>query len=474
MSETPGFFDWRKLNEAYSFKFDPAAKYPDPDFGLPQGRVDSGKAGYGGENNDWGGSMQRALAFAKIANEFSGKDIITSQKRSRVKTGKGTVSDHYQGNNNAYAIDLSCKGDAGDRLLAHLMEWFGYPNYTGGYWLNVNKGGYRYQFGWKVKDHFDHIHIGVKKTKSKDTPLNKKQIINPLPQQSAKIEDGSVIYKEERGDPYEYKVIDGIWWTKGPEIPEWKSLDTNREANDILDARYGVRTPEQIKNNELLYSRIDKDKNSGRLIDRLFKRRGKSYYVPGKHTTISIPEGMEGPVSIFVFYPGIKVNGEIGKVYMPPLIKEAVPDWYRKYVIVIPNENTTPWEDVQDDIKSVLSENDMFSKGISIGIFSGSGNNRSSGIVEYLTEIRPSNLLLMDPTPGSKLNEAVEKLGSKTQTILVYNPSAWKGYKWYPESIEKLKDSVISVGICEKTSTPHMEIPGELLKNFRRIIEKKA
>ena len=469
MSKTPGFFDWRLLKESYSFQFDPNANYVDPDFGLPQGSVDSGKAGYGGDNNNWGGSMQRALAFGKIANEFVGKNIISSQKRSRLKTAKGTVSDHYEGQKDAYAIDLSCRGSEGDRLLAHLMEWFGYPSYTGGYWLNVNKGGYRYQFGWKVKDHYDHIHIGVRKTGSKDTPLSKTQITKPLPQQSTSGSDG-VIYKEERGDPYEYKLIDGIWWTRGPEIPEWSSLETNKEANDILDARYGVRTPDQIEKNEVSYS----DPKKSGFIERLFKRSGRSKYIPGKNSTIDIPEGISGPISIFVFYPGIKVNGEIGKFYMPPIIKEAVPDWYKKYMIVIPNENTTSWDDVQSDIRDVLYANNLFSKGISIGIFSGSGNNISSGIVKYLDEIKPVNLLLMDPTPGSKLTKAVKNLGNKTQTILMYNPSAWSKYRWYPEAIEELREAVISVGICEKTSSPHMDIPGVLLRDFKKIIEKKA
>jgi hypothetical protein len=54
----------------------------------------------------------------------------------------------------------------------------------------------------------------------------------------------------------------------------------------------------------------------------------------------------------------------------------------------------------------------------------------------------------------------------------MYNPSAWTGYKWYPKSIEKLKDAVTAVGVCGKTSTPHMEIPVEFLKKFRTQIEK--
>ena len=40
------------------------------------------------------------------------------------------------------------------------------------------------------------------------------------------------------GDPYQYRVSGGVWWTQGPRIPEWKSLETNRRATAILDARH--------------------------------------------------------------------------------------------------------------------------------------------------------------------------------------------------------------------------------------------
>jgi hypothetical protein len=132
-------------------------------YGFPQGKVDSGKVVAGGEGGNWGGSMGRALAFAKVAKGFMGKDIITSQKRSRVKTASGATSDHYQGSTDTYAVDLGVTGKKGDELLAHLMQWFGHPEYKGGSWLNINKNGYRYQIGWRVADHYDHIHVGVKK-----------------------------------------------------------------------------------------------------------------------------------------------------------------------------------------------------------------------------------------------------------------------------------------------------------------------
>lgn len=151
-------------------------------FGFPTGSVDSGKVVTGGEGGNWGGSLERTLEVANIAKACSGKsNIITSQKRSRVKTASGNVSDHYKGNLSAYAVDLSAKGEKGDELLACIMKkWNGGSNssYKGGKWLNVNVGNYRYQFGWKVKDHYDHIHVGVKKRDGKvvDTPDDEQEV----------------------------------------------------------------------------------------------------------------------------------------------------------------------------------------------------------------------------------------------------------------------------------------------------------
>lgn len=148
-------FKKQKLNESNTF-------------GFPTGAVDSGKVNIGGDGGNWGGSMERALEIASFAKKCLKKDnVISSQKRSRVKTASGNVSDHYEKNMKAYAVDLPVKGKAGDELLACIMKSWdngSYADYKGGKWLNVNKDGYRYQFGWKVKDHYDHIHVGVKKT----------------------------------------------------------------------------------------------------------------------------------------------------------------------------------------------------------------------------------------------------------------------------------------------------------------------
>jgi peptidoglycan hydrolase-like protein with peptidoglycan-binding domain len=134
----------------------------------------------GGEGGDWGGSMGRVLAFAKVALDTMGRNFAGSQKRGTKLTASGNISDHYLNNEIAYAVDMGVRTyEEGDQLLANLMTWFGHPEYKGKYWFNVIKDGYRYQVGWRVPDHYDHVHIGVKRVgKSKDIPvdqLNKPQ-----------------------------------------------------------------------------------------------------------------------------------------------------------------------------------------------------------------------------------------------------------------------------------------------------------
>lgn len=126
-------------------------------FGFPTGGVDSGRAFRGGVGGDWGGSMERALALARALGVTP-----SSEKRSRMLTASGNPSDHWVGSTQSYATDLPTSGAAGDALFARIRQTIGQP-IKSGTWNNVNIGGYRYQIGWRVPGHFDHIHVGVKK-----------------------------------------------------------------------------------------------------------------------------------------------------------------------------------------------------------------------------------------------------------------------------------------------------------------------
>ena len=150
----------------------PAVAQPSPKggafngtYGFSTGAVDSGKAMAGGVGGNWGGSEPRALALARAVGVTP-----SSQKRSRKLTASGNPSDHWIGMTSSYATDLPTSGSAGDKLykkvMVYLAQLSGNPELAkvaSGSWHNLNIGGYRYQVGWRVPEHYDHVHVGVRK-----------------------------------------------------------------------------------------------------------------------------------------------------------------------------------------------------------------------------------------------------------------------------------------------------------------------
>ena len=147
--------------------------YSDATMGFPTGDVDSRKAMVGGTDGNWNGSMPRALAIAKMAKDNFGV-TISSQKRSRKKTSGGNVSQHWVGAVGSYAVDLNTpnvtaatpKDTVGDELWNAIVAYLGKPGLQSGKWQNVKYEGYRYNMGWRTPGHFDHIHVGVRKSGS--------------------------------------------------------------------------------------------------------------------------------------------------------------------------------------------------------------------------------------------------------------------------------------------------------------------
>ena len=185
--------------------------------------------------------------------------------------------------------------------------------------------------------------------------------------------------------------------------------------------------------------------------------------------TISIPLNVEGPVPTFIFYPGIPVSSKIGKVYMPPMIKKAVPDWYSKYIIIIPNTHTTAYNNVLSEAGETIKQlNPSINMGsINIGIFSGSGNN-GADIAKKIVSIRPLNLILMDPTPGASLTKGIS---SATNVYMMYNPANWGSASYYTSGIKQLEDAVATSGTLDKVNISHMKIPSDMLSKYKGTIQ---
>lgn len=116
-----------------------------------------GGAAGGGLGGNWAGTQPLATQWAGMSGLAFG-----SQKRATKLTASGNISDHWLGNNKAYAVDLPVSGAAGDPIAARMAAAAG-GTWTPGEWMNVTRDGYRYQLGWRVPGHFDHIHAGVKK-----------------------------------------------------------------------------------------------------------------------------------------------------------------------------------------------------------------------------------------------------------------------------------------------------------------------
>jgi len=142
---------------------------------LDQGKVCLG----GGINGDWAGSAERALQMASWLKDLGFNP--GSQKRSRKLTASGNRSDHWDGSKDSYGIDLPCRGEKGDRGWKKLREEFVKRGWISedkmpdkllqrgnGKWINFYVGTYRYQVGWNVTNHYDHIHVGVRNTKPDD------------------------------------------------------------------------------------------------------------------------------------------------------------------------------------------------------------------------------------------------------------------------------------------------------------------
>ena len=103
---------------------------------------------------------------------------------------------------------------------------------------------------------------------------------------NTQVTDDGTIYKTP-GDPYQYKVVNGEWFTKSLEnrgkiIPNWISLADNVKATNILDGRFPdarkksevevndtpVKTAEPIKKDyeitpdtDLIYKQVDVEKD---------------------------------------------------------------------------------------------------------------------------------------------------------------------------------------------------------------------
>lgn len=84
------------------------------------------------------------------------------------RTGPGAQSDHHVLNTNSWAFDLAVRGvqqpsPTTELAARRIAAALGHPDWAGGD-LQAHIGGYRFELLWRVAGHFDHVHIGVRRT----------------------------------------------------------------------------------------------------------------------------------------------------------------------------------------------------------------------------------------------------------------------------------------------------------------------
>jgi hypothetical protein len=125
----------------------------------------------GGQGGNWGGALPKLISILPPGNWYAG-----SQKRGKVNTKSGGVSDHYSGNSTAYACDFGLnstfKGnksaatkfciDVANNAGQNITSW---SPYVGSHLSFNTSDGYRVQIIWLSNvggNHYDHVHLGVK------------------------------------------------------------------------------------------------------------------------------------------------------------------------------------------------------------------------------------------------------------------------------------------------------------------------
>lgn len=113
----------------------------------------------------WGGSRNIAKQLASIG--LNSGLSVTSEKRTRKLTASGNPSDHWTGSKSSYAYDISGNVENMDRSAAQILSRLGI-DWDGRSAIVENKivGNHRIQILYRTNvggDHFNHIHVGVKK-----------------------------------------------------------------------------------------------------------------------------------------------------------------------------------------------------------------------------------------------------------------------------------------------------------------------
>ncbi len=159
----------KRLVRSYWPNFGTPGKNPEPGARDAPGQVSSGPPGSNNvsASGEWGGSKSLADRFAQVAVDAGGLSVGSTKRNTR-NTAGGGISDHWSGSTSSYAYDLSGTVANMDKAAKALMKTFG-VKWDGRSPIikNFYSNGYRIQVLYRAiidgVDHFNHIHVGVRR-----------------------------------------------------------------------------------------------------------------------------------------------------------------------------------------------------------------------------------------------------------------------------------------------------------------------
>lgn len=130
-------------------------------YGLPA----KGKKGYVHGSGSYAATEGVGEPARQIAKKMG---LSWSGKRNYDTVAGAGVSDHYTGATHSYANDFPVVGAKGTRLAKRIARYYGIPlSYIGTFNRHTitAAGGHKYslQLLWHVEDHYDHVHLGVRR-----------------------------------------------------------------------------------------------------------------------------------------------------------------------------------------------------------------------------------------------------------------------------------------------------------------------
>lgn len=114
----------------------------------------------------WGGS-EGVADTAKRVGARMGIPVTSTKRSATTSIGSSSTSDHHVSQTSAYAVDFGVAGPRGTALAKQIARAYGIKGDVVGnfndHFVRAEGKTYRIQILWQVPNHFDHVHVGIRR-----------------------------------------------------------------------------------------------------------------------------------------------------------------------------------------------------------------------------------------------------------------------------------------------------------------------